>query len=270
MDEIKLAEVFSKAGIRHFRYYPSIGSTNDEALSWLDDEAEDFSCVLADAQTRGRGRFQRHWVTVPEASLAFSLILKPTPAEARKMALFAPLCGLAVREALENLFSIKAEIKWPNDILIENQKCCGILVESVSSGDRVSGVVAGIGINIAPASIPPLDTQLFKATCLELSLNRKVDRMQVLVEVIREIRKWRPLLGTDQFFEAWQTHLAFKQTQVMIVQSEKQSIIGIEKGIDQNGNLILILDNNEEMVFEVGDVHLRPVPIFSEPGGKHA
>jgi BirA family transcriptional regulator, biotin operon repressor / biotin---[acetyl-CoA-carboxylase] ligase len=270
MDETRLSEALSKTGIGEYRYFKSIGSTNDEALSWVDAGAGDFCLVLADTQTRGRGRSNRRWVTVPEASLAFSLIIKPTVTEARYIPLFAPLCGLAVRTALLNLFSLQSAIKWPNDVLLDKKKCCGILVESVWNGDQLGGIVAGIGINITSSSIPPADDQRYPATSLESELNQKIDRLQVLTEVINNMREWRTKLGTPQFFDTWQSNLAFKGEQVMIVQSEKQSIIGIEKGIDQKGNLILTLENNEEMTFEVGDVHLRPLDLSSKPGGKHA
>ena len=76
--------------VTEFRYFESIGSTNDEALSWADQDAPDFALVLADEQTKGRGRFERRWVTNPGSSLAFSLILHPLASEKDQLSLILP------------------------------------------------------------------------------------------------------------------------------------------------------------------------------------
>lgn len=270
MDQNQLTEVLKHTPVAATRAFETIGSTNDEALAWADEGAADFSLVISDEQTKGRGRFDRRWVTRPRSSLAFSLILRPTPDEIDHLSLFAPLCGLAVRDAVNSLFNIDPQIKWPNDILIEHQKCCGILVEANWTNGRPTVVVLGIGINITRDSVPPADGQLFSAACLEDFIKSPVDRFNVLQKVLLEIQKWRTLLAAPSFFEHWTKHLAFLGEQVMIVQSEKQSIIGIEKGIDQHGNLVLLLENNEEIAFEVGDLHLRPLNASTDSGGNHA
>ena len=269
MDETRLKQTLISAGIPAYRYHAVIGSTNDEALAWCDQDAVDYSLVIADEQTKGKGRFNRRWVTKPGSALAFSLILKPTQDEIERLPLFAPLCGLAVHDALKLELGIDPQIKWPNDVLLERKKCCGILVEAAWTGDRLSGVVLGIGINISSGSVPTATDQLFSATCLEEIAHRTVDRLLVLQSVLTQIKQWRPLLGSESFFSHWQEHLAFRGEQVMIVQNEKPSIIGIEKGINLDGSLVLILENNTEAAFEVGDVHLRPCAAASN-GGQHA
>jgi BirA family transcriptional regulator, biotin operon repressor / biotin---[acetyl-CoA-carboxylase] ligase len=270
MDQTHLTEALKSTPVTATHAFETIGSTNDEALAWADEGASDYSLVISDEQTKGRGRFNRRWVTRPGSSLAFSLILKPTPNEIEHLSLFAPLCGLAVHDAVQSLFDIDPQIKWPNDILIERQKCCGILVEANWTDGRPNAVVLGIGINITRESVPPADGQLFSAACLEDFVQAPVDRFLVLQKVLLEIQKWRALFATPLFFDHWTKHLAFLGEQVMIVQSEKQSIIGVEKGIDQHGNLVLLLENNQEMAFEVGDVHLRPLNASNESGGNHA
>lgn len=267
MDHIRLAEALSRSPVAAFRAFETIGSTNDEALAWADQGAVDYSLVISDEQTKGKGRFNRRWVTRPGSSLAFSLILKPSPVEIEHLSLFAPLCGLAVHDALKELFKLEPEIKWPNDILIERKKCCGILVEANWTDGIPNAVVLGIGINITRGSVPPSDGQLFSAACIEEFTHSSVDRFLVLQQVLNNVYHWRAELATVNFFEHWTNHLAFKGEKVMIVQSEKQSIIGVEKGIDRHGNLVLILDDNEEKAFEVGDVHLRPLITSIDSGG---
>ena len=270
MDQSLISELIKPTAINSFRAFDSIGSTNDEALSWADEGAEDYSLVIANEQTKGRGRFNRRWVTKPGSSLAFSLILKPTPIEIQNLSLFAPLCGLAVHDAVKTLFNITPQIKWPNDVLVDRKKCCGILVEAAWSDGLPNAVVLGIGINITRDAVPPADLQLYSAACLEDFVQHPIDRFCVLQKVLLEIQKWRALLASPSFFAHWTERLAFLGEQVMIVQSEKHSIIGIEKGIDEHGNLVLVLENNEEMAFEVGDLHLRPLNSSTDSGGSHA
>lgn len=258
MKQSQLNQALKNTPVKEFRYFDTIGSTNDEALSWADAGAPDFSLVLADEQTKGRGRFSRHWSTNPGTSLALSLILQPSPSETQKLAMFAPLCGLALRDVLQTTLGLTAEIKWPNDILISSKKTAGILVEASWSGEMVAGLVLGIGINITHRSLPPMNNQLFPATCIEDELGHQVDRLKLLVELLNALAKWRDLLGTDTFMEEWQKHLAFKNKRVRIEDSQKTSIIGIVKGINTSGNLVLILENGFEQDFAVGDVHMRP------------
>lgn len=237
--------------------FDTTGSTNDVALAWADAGCPDFSLVIADEQTKGRGRFERKWITRPGASLAFSLILSPTPAEVSILPLFAPLCGVAIWQALHDRYGIEAEIKWPNDILLHRQKCSGILVEAAWSGSLLKGVVLGIGINIRSDSIPLASDQMFPATYLESASSLPIDRFELLASVLQAILTWRSKLGSPEFFQTWQSHLAFWGEQVSIVQSPKPSIIGVIDGIDARGRLILKQPGDRRLFIEVGDVHLR-------------
>lgn len=257
MDITTLKNKLKDVPLTGLRAFDTIGSTNDEALEWVEQDAPDFSLVIADEQTKGRGRFDRKWVTKPGSSLAFSLILKPSEAEKEKIPLFAPLCGIAVWQALLDQFNLSAEIKWPNDILINRQKCAGILVEAAWKEDQMKGVVLGIGINISPSSIPPVEHQMFPPICIETALGEPVDRFDLLAAVLNAIHDWRPMLGSQAFFDYWQEHLAFKGEWVRIEQSPKPSIIGIVNGIDPDGCLILRLPDGKDKAISIGDVHLR-------------
>lgn len=270
MDTIeKWHQVLTGTGVKSLRYFNTIGSTNTEALQWLARGAEDFSLVIADEQTSGRGRFDRLWVTRPASSLAFSLILKPTGIDPDQVALFSPLCGIAVQEAVSDLLGLHPLIKWPNDVLIDRKKFCGILVEAAWQADGLQGVILGIGINISPDSVPESVHQNFPATCLESSCIAPVDRYQLLRQVLISIQKWRNQLGSPAFMQQWETNLAFKHEWIRIEHSEKPSIIGKVKGIDPLGRLLLEQENGDEVSIEIGDVHLRPgQPI--EPGGMNA
>lgn len=256
--EDQFAGYLSPTKVAEYKFYESIGSTNDEALAWANSGCEDFSLVVANEQTRGRGRFDRRWISKPGSSLAFSLIVKPDPFEIARIQLFSPLCGIAVREAVATTLGANVEIKWPNDVLINRRKFCGILVEASWTAGSVSGIVMGIGVNITRDSIPPFEAAQFPATSLETETSQVVDRWMILQKMLQSIDKWRASLCSQEFLNEWQNHLAFKGEVVRIEHSEKPSIIGKMKGINDQGNLVLVVENGQEVSFEIGDVHLRP------------
>ena len=258
MKKNQLFKYLAGLPVPEIRYFDTIGSTNDEALAWAEADAMDGSLVVADQQTKGRGRLGRAWVTNPGAALAFSLILRPTVAEQENLGLFSPLAGLSVCLALQGL-GLAAEIKWPNDVLLARRKTCGILAESTWQGGQVHGVVVGIGINIAPASVPPSDQVQFPATCVEGQLGRQLDRWVLLHAVLESFFEWRSRLGSAEFFRAWEQRLAFKGEQVTLKNSGGQSFNGLLLGVNDQGNLRLRMDDGMEKMVSVGDVHLRPV-----------
>ncbi|MPM42742.1 Bifunctional ligase/repressor BirA [bioreactor metagenome] len=270
LDELKRSLAITP--VSEWRAYEAIGSTNDEALVWLEEGAPDFSLVIADQQTKGRGRFQRRWITQPGASLAFTVLFRLNQAEQRQpISLYAPLAGLAVRQALEDQLGLQAQIKWPNDILLARKKTCGILVEGSWLGEHLQGIVVGIGINITAASLPEgAEVGQFPATWLEAHTPSAVDRFDLLAGVLNALRDWRQDFATPQFFATWQAHLAFMGEEVRIEQMEKEPIIGKATGIDSQGNLLLLLSDGQEIAVEVGDVHLRTTAEHTPEGRNHA
>lgn len=267
--EKRLLPALTGTRITGFRYFDTIDSTNDEALRWIANGAPDFSLVIANEQTKGRGRFDRRWVTKSGTALAFTLILTNILPDPRLIPFFSPLGGIAVQEAVQDLLGLDALIKWPNDVLIDGRKFCGILVEAAWQGARLQGVVMGIGINVSPGSIPDPAQQSFPAVCLETAFGQPVDRVELLKAVINAVDKWRGELGTAAFMQRWEEKLAFKGEWVRIEHSEKPSIIGKVKGIDGSGRLVLIQEDGTETRFEIGDVHLRP-DAHNTAGGLHA
>src|SRR5690242_7641436 len=136
MNQNELKRTLSKLPLGDVKYFDSIGSTNNEALAWATGGAPDLSMVIADEQTAGRGRLDRKWFTPKGSALAFTLILHPTTEEKPHLSRIVGLAALAVAQSLRTR-GLNAQIKWPNDVLIEGRKVCGILVESVWSGEDV-------------------------------------------------------------------------------------------------------------------------------------
>lgn len=128
------------------RIFGRVGSTNDVARELAEDGAAEGTLVLADAQTRGRGRRGRDWSAPAGASLSMSMILRPpSPASSRILTL---RLGLAAARGLESLLPLRLGLKWPNDLDVAGRKVGGILCEAAASEDRVTYVVAGIGLNL--------------------------------------------------------------------------------------------------------------------------
>ncbi|MEK6221220.1 MAG: hypothetical protein N2D54_03135 [Chloroflexota bacterium] len=122
MDQSQIEEALSDLPLGKIGYFGTIGSTNDLAAKWATDNLPEYSLIIADEQTRGRGRSGRKWYTPAGSALAISIILKPRPGEGvQTMPKFSGLGGLAVLQALASTYNLNAKIIWPNDVLIVNK-----------------------------------------------------------------------------------------------------------------------------------------------------
>jgi len=260
MNESILRSALAGLPVAQIHYFVETGSTNDQARMLLEQGAPDGTLVVSNAQTQGRGRLGRTWVTTPGAALAFSLALRPSMPEQNHLAFFSPLAGLAVCQALQLEYRVAAEVKWPNDVLINRRKVCGVLVEASWLGSRLQGVVLGIGINVGLAAVPPDDQVLFPAACVEQALGRPLERVELLAAVLRQVFSLRSALGSAAFHTMWQEHLAFRGEEVRVDWlGPGETVDGQVLGIDPNGNLRLRLQTGSEISVAAGDVRLRPL-----------
>lgn len=264
MDEASLRKLLSGLPVSQVRYFDSIGSTNDEALAWASAGAPDFSLVYAEQQTSGRGRMGRKWFTPPATALALSLVLRPTERERQHIGLFAGLAALALASTLEK-YGIAAQIKWPNDVLIKGSKTAGILVEAVWMGGEPESVVMGIGVNVAPESVPPVKMLSFPATCILSEAPSPIERFDLLRVLVGELVFWRSKLASDEFIHGWNDALAFRGETVQVWEAKDGDIRGAApttgqlEGIETDGSLRLRLSNGKAQVVHFGEVHLRPL-----------
>ena len=167
----------------------------------------EYTLLVAESQTAGRGRFSRRWLTEPGASLAFSLILYPVQEEKQKLALFSPLGALALCKAIAGLCGVEAKIKWPNDVLLGGKKTAGILAEAVWCDSVLKGIVLGIGVNLLPASVPPDDEILFPATCIQMHCPKPIQAEFFLKRIIANLFQMRPWLLDNEFISHYQDQL---------------------------------------------------------------
>jgi BirA family transcriptional regulator, biotin operon repressor / biotin---[acetyl-CoA-carboxylase] ligase len=259
MNQNELKKTLSKIPLGDVKYFDSIGSTNNEALAWATSDAKDLSVVIADEQTAGRGRLDRKWFTPKGTALAFSLILHPTAEEKPHLTRMVGLAALAVVDALQTRGLI-AQIKWPNDVLLNGRKVAGILVESVWSGEEVDCLVIGIGMNILKGAVPPNALLQFPATSLEESLGPDVEREEILHDILAGIIALRPHIGSDSFIASWEKALAFRGEQVQVEEGNGNQITGRLLGLEYDGSLRLSDEQSNSLTVRFGDVRLRPHP----------
>ena len=231
-------------------YFPAIGSTMDAARELAKRGAKEGTIVIAEAQTRGRGRLSREWLS-PEGGIYFTIILRPriSPAYAPRINL---MVAVAVAATIRKLLGLKAELKWPNDVLIEGRKVCGILAEIDAETDVINFVNVGIGIN-ANTSIPQFEKT---ATSLKDALGREISRKDFLRSLLVEIERRQPLLMKVDLLEEWKKLSATLKKDVRIM-SLGEEVLGQAIDIDATGALILKGKDGSLKTVLVGDcIHL--------------
>ncbi len=232
-------------------YFPEIGSTMDAARELARKGAKEGTIVIAEAQAHGRGRLSRKWLS-PKGGIYFTLILRPriSPAYAPRINLMA---SVAVATTIKKLFGLNAELKWPNDVLIEDRKVCGILAEMDAEMDVINFVNVGIGIN-ANTSVP----QFVKtATSLKDVLGREISRKDFLSVLLGEIERQQALLMEADLIEEWKKLSGTLNKYVRIL-SPGEVIVGRAIDIDTTGALILKERSGSLKKALAGDcIHLR-------------
>jgi BirA family transcriptional regulator, biotin operon repressor / biotin---[acetyl-CoA-carboxylase] ligase len=258
INEGRLQKALSSLPLGGLRYFDSIGSTNDDALSWAAEGGPDLSLVISNEQTAGRGRSGRKWITPPGSAVAFSLIMRPTPGELEYPARITGLGALALLDTLRSI-RLFPQIKWPNDVLVNGRKVAGILVESQWLGDILQASILGIGVNVLNGSSPPPESAAFPATCIEDELKHPLDRAVLIKDILSAILNWRDKIGGEEFLEAWEDSLAFRGQQVQVTGDTQLSLTGELIGLEQNGNLRLRTPDGYIQRCQFGEIHLRPV-----------
>lgn len=258
MNEADLKHAFNDLEIPAFRFFKETDSTNSQALNWVSRGAPEYSLVIAESQTAGRGRNGRKWVTTPGSSLAVTIVLHPSTREQEKLGLFSLLGGYSVLKVLKENFHINARVKWPNDVLIENKKTAGILAESLWQGENLQGLVLGIGINLMMPSIPSSDLLMFPATCIEAHTKDNINPVEMLVCLIKAFIKVRKSILSPIFIQQYESSLAYKDQLITLDAGEGEIYSGTLRGIDAQGKIILRMADGSEQVFPIGDVKLRP------------
>jgi BirA family transcriptional regulator, biotin operon repressor / biotin---[acetyl-CoA-carboxylase] ligase len=236
---------------------PSVGSTNDAAVDLAEAGAAEGTLVVADSQTRGRGRGGRPWQTRAGTALAMSLVLRPRQIRPEAAWGISVAGALAVAEALETEGAAPS-IKWPNDVLLGERKVSGVLVDASWEGERLMHAVLGIGVNVLEGSAPPDEDVDYPATSLEHVLGRPVDRGTLLLAVLESLARWCGRLGSASLRDAWWQRMAFRERWVR-VENAGREVRGRLIGIDAGGGVVLCLEGGERVHVGAGAARLRPI-----------
>jgi len=233
-------------------YYPRLTSTMDVARREAQRGAAEGTVVIADEQTMGKGRLKRAWLS-PKGSIALSIILYPGVFYLPSLIMLA---SLAVVHSIETITGLELQIKWPNDILINDKKVCGILIESDVRGDTVFYAIIGIGINVnfRLSDFPEI---LSTATSLADKLGRDVSRVDVIRCLLVEIEKlYLALLDGESVYEEWRDRLVTLGRKVQ-VKSGKTILEGVAESVARDGGLLLRHSNGSSTEIVAGDVSLH-------------
>jgi BirA family biotin operon repressor/biotin-[acetyl-CoA-carboxylase] ligase len=232
-----------------------VGSTNDHAKALAEDGAGHGEVVVAEAQTGGRGRRGRAWVSPPRRNAYLSVILRPDlpPARAPELTLLA---SVAVCDALRQA-GVPAGIKWPNDLLAGGRKIAGILTELSAEADEVHWVVLGIGVNVnaGPDDFPP-DLR-DAATSVAIERGEPAPRALFVAALLTALEGWLDRHAEEGFAAvrlAWRERSDTLGREVL-VQTEGRELAGVAEDIDAAGAL-LVRSGGELVRILSGDVHL--------------
>jgi len=232
--------------------FESIDSTNACARTLADTGTPEGTVVVADFQTAGRGRLGRSWHSEPGMNLLFSLVLRPA-LKKESAALLTFFSAVFIARALERVASHAIECKWPNDVLLNGKKCCGILLENSFLQDRFDFSVVGIGINVNQSSFPAeLENQ---ATSLLKEFGHAFDRTAILQELLREADALLPSVhGGDvpNIMEDWNSRCSMFGKPVTIAHGDEH-ISGTALRLDAEGGLV-IKTSTGQSTFYAGDV----------------
>ena len=240
------------------RGYEEVGSTNERAAQWAQAGAPEGAVVLTEYQTTGRGRHGRAWTADKGQNLLFSVVLRPKLAPDR-LSLITVAAGVAVAETLDDFVSPhRAALKWPNDVLLEDRKTCGMLLES-SIADTESVVVLGVGLNVNQTDFP--DALADTATSLRLTTGRPVPRADLLARLLSTLeRRYDAVQGgeADAVRAAFEERLASLHEQTTLrVPGTDQTLTGTVAGITETGALRLRTADGTTTI-HAGDVTTHP------------
>lgn len=234
--------------------FDSINSTNTEALNQAKQGADEGLCVVAKQQTAGRGRHGRTWISDKETGLYFSLVLRPN-VENKFLPLLTLMSAVAVFDVLTELYALKPDIKWANDVLVEDKKICGILAEMTETKKGLA-VVVGIGINLKSANFP---SELEKiATSIEQEIHQKPDADELLKNLTKNLGSYYQILnsenGAEQIRREWAKRSSYFNGKNVQVKLANETLYGITCGIEENGALRVCVESGEIKIIHAGEV----------------
>lgn len=227
-------------------HFQEVETTMDRAKALAREGAPHLSCVVAELQTKGRGRLNRQWVS-SRGGLWFTLILRPSlPPPLVYIYNFA--ASLSLSRVLNQLFDVDVRVKWPNDLLINGQKLAGMLSEMETRADLVQFLTIGIGINV---NNDPANKE-FKAISLKKICKKNLARKQILARFLSEFQDLIQEIDAPAIIAQWKEHTATIGSRVR-VETFDRVYEGKAIDVDETGALIIEDDQNQRQKIIYGD-----------------
>lgn len=232
--------------------FETIDSTSTCAKTLGDAGTEEGAVVLAEHQSRGRGRHGKSWEAEPEKNLLFSILLRPS-LEKETAGLLSFYAAVAIARAIEATTGLPVECKWPNDLLINGRKCSGILLENSYQQNALFYSVLGAGINVNQTSFPPALRD--RVTSLALECGNEYDRKQILQKILAELDLLYLSVMREDFsriLEEWLRRCRMFGRDVT-VRHHNQEVRGTAVRLKEDGGLVIQTSGGTTTVY-AGDV----------------
>jgi BirA family biotin operon repressor/biotin-[acetyl-CoA-carboxylase] ligase len=244
----------SKAAEIH--WHPSLASTNDTAKELAESGSSEGTSVIADEQTSGRGRHGRSWHSPSGQALYLSLILRPN-VEAEKLQLITLSAAVAATETGKQFTggATALDIKWPNDVLVNSKKVCGILVESAFESSKVKYAILGIGFNLNQTAFP--DEIADSATSLRVVSGRDFDRREFALALLNSLGEWYSKIARGQaaaVINRWCQLSSYATGKSVIVDPGQRNLRGVTCGLTETGALLLRANDGNLTAINAGEI----------------
>lgn len=240
-------------------YCREIDSTNEEAKRQVGRLDAHGLLVSADTQTGGKGRLGRVWKSPFGTTIAMSLLLKPTIATTH-VSMLTLVAALSVSQAIDEVTLLHTQIKWPNDIVVNGKKVCGILTEMSADMDQIYYVVIGIGINVNTQEFPEEIRET--ATSLMLETDKTISRRHIIAKSMKYMEEnYENFMRTQDMsllLEMYQSRLV-NVNQTVRVLALGQAYTGVSEGINELGELLVRKENGELQRVISGEVSVRGI-----------
>ena len=243
---------------REIVVFAETNSTNDVALRLGREGHRGALAIFAERQTAGRGRFGRRWESADHAGLWFSLLLRP-PWPMAQWPRLTTWAGVCLARAVERFVPVPARLKWPNDVLVNERKIAGILIESAMDAEGRPFAVMGAGINVNQQDFPPeLEG---RAGSMRQSAGNKLDRAEIAAAILAELgRNWETA-GADfaVIVRDAERRSALIGTWIAL-HTGAETVEGVAEALDENGQLLLRVQSGELRCMTAGEVTTRAMP----------
>lgn len=233
-------------------YLDSVGSTMDAASDLAIAGATEGTVVIAEEQMKGRGRFDRTWISPSGKNLYMSLILYPEVTQLNQLSM---ICAVSLADTLISILPQESNIsvKWPNDVRVGGKKIAGILVENriLDQKEQISIIGIGLNINLNTAEIPEISDI---ATSVSVELGHDIERLEVIKRLFGNLEEsYLQLQAGGSVKLRWEKMLDTIGKRIKL-SFGRDILEGFAEGVDDDGNLILILENGESLTVNAGEV----------------